>query len=198
MAERFGAEALAAAFIRLRRQSLPAPIEIEGARPGMEEPSSAPSSFAARERAPRDYASRSERQREKPAFYETEGQPMVWFRTSVGRKNKADPKWLLPLICRLGEVTKRDVGAIRITDNETRFQITQAASEGFMTALRDAGENEIRIEQADGPPTEAARPRGDFSRPRGPRGEGDRPDFARKPRVKVESGPRSLRSRSKG
>jgi ATP-dependent RNA helicase DeaD len=201
MAERYGAEAMAAAFIRLRRQALPAPVEISGARPGMEEAGSAPSFAPSGDRGPRDYAARSnggERQHDKPAFYETEGQPMVWFRTSVGRKNKADPKWLLPLICRLGDVTKKDVGAIRITEHETRFQITQAASESFMTALRDAGENEIRIEQADGPPTETHRPRGDFSRPRAPRGEGERPDFVRKPRFKAENGPRSLRSRSKG
>ena len=208
MAERYGAEAMAAAFIRLRRQSLPGPVEIVGARAGIDEPGSAPSFTPADrgqtgrspgERAPRDYAARSERSREKPAFYETEGQPMIWFKTSVGRKNKADPKWLLPLICRLGDVTKRDVGAIRITDNETRFQITEAASEGFMTALRDAGENEIRIEQAEGPPTETFRPRGDFARPRAVRGEGERPDYARKARSKSENaGPRSLRSRAKG
>jgi ATP-dependent RNA helicase DeaD len=194
LAERHGAEALAAAFIRLRRQSLPAPMEIAGARAGSEEPVMVPA-----ERTPRDYAARGERPRERPAaIYETEGQPMVWFKTSVGRKNKADPKWLLPLICRLGDVTKRDVGAIRITEHETRFQITEAAAEGFMTSLRDAGENEIRIEQADGPPTETFRPRGDFARPRPPRGEGERPDYARKPRFKPEAGPRSLRSRAKG
>jgi ATP-dependent RNA helicase DeaD len=157
MAERYGAEAMAAAFIRLRRQSLPAPLEIAGARPGLEEPGATPS-FAPGERGARDYAARGDRPRDRPAaIYETEGQPMVWFRTSVGRKNKADPKWLLPLICRLGEVTKRDVGAIRIAEHETRFQITASASEGFMTALRDAGENEIRIEQADGPPAEGFR-----------------------------------------
>jgi ATP-dependent RNA helicase DeaD len=154
----------------------------------------------AAERGPREYASRNDRPRERPAaIYDTEGQTMVWFKTSVGRKNKADPKWLLPLICRLGDVTKRDVGAIRITEHETRFQITEAASEGFMTSLRDAGENEIRIEQADGPPTEAFRPRGDFARPRAPRGEGDRPDYARKARFKPDNaGPRSIRSRAKG
>ena len=198
MAERYGAEALAAAFIRLRRQSVPAPVEIAGARTGLDEPGTAPA-YVPAERAPRDYAARSDRAREKPAFYETEGQPMVWFKTSVGRKNKADPKWLLPLICRLGDVTKRDVGAIRIADNETRFQITESAAEGFMTALRDAGENEIRIEQADGPPTETFRPRSDFARARPPRAEGDRPDYARKPRFKPENaGPRSLRSRAKG
>jgi ATP-dependent RNA helicase DeaD len=199
MAERYGAEALAAAFIRLRRQSVPAPVEIAGARAGIDEPSATPS-FTPADRGPRDYAARSERRDRPAAVYDTDGQTMVWFKTSVGRKNKADPKWLLPLICRLGDVTKRDVGAIRITDNETRFQITEAASEGFMTALRDATENEIRIEQADGPPTETFRPRGDFARARPPRGEGDRPDYAaRKPRFKPENaGPRSLRSRAKG
>jgi ATP-dependent RNA helicase DeaD len=199
MAERYGAEALAAAFIRLRRQSVPAPVEIAGARAGIDEPSATPS-FTPADRGPRDYAARSERRDRPAAVYDTDGQTMVWFKTSVGRKNKADPKWLLPLICRLGDVTKRDVGAIRITDNETRFQITEAASEGFMTALRDATENEIRIEQADGPPTDTFRPRGDFARARPPRGEGDRPDYAaRKPRFKPENaGPRSLRSRAKG
>jgi ATP-dependent RNA helicase DeaD len=199
MAERYGAEAMAAAFIRLRRQSLPAPLEIAGARPGLEEPGATPS-FAPGERGARDYAARGDRPRDRPAaIYETEGQPMVWFRTSVGRKNKADPKWLLPLICRLGEVTKRDVGAIRIAEHETRFQITASASEGFMTALRDAGENEIRIEQADGPPAEGFRTRGDFARPRSPRGDGERPDYARKARFKPDNtGPRSLRSRAKG
>jgi ATP-dependent RNA helicase DeaD len=199
MAERYGAEALAAAFIRLRRQSGPAPVESAGARAGIDEPSATPS-FTPADRGPRDYAARSERRDRPAAVYDTDGQTMVWFKTSVGRKNKADPKWLLPLICRLGDVTKRDVGAIRITDNETRFQITEAASEGFMTALRDATENEIRIEQADGPPTDTFRPRGDFARARPPRGEGDRPDYAaRKPRFKPENaGPRSLRSRAKG
>jgi ATP-dependent RNA helicase DeaD len=203
MAERHSAEALAAAFIRLRRQSLPSPVEIAGARSGIDEPAAAPS-FAPAERAARNYAARAERPRgerprEKPSFYDTEGQTMVWFRTSVGRRNNADPKWLLPLICRLGDVTKRDVGAIRIAEHETRFQITEAASEGFMTALRDAGENEIRIEQADGPPSETFRARGDFVRARAPRGDGERPDYARKQRFKTESaGPRSLRSRAKG
>jgi ATP-dependent RNA helicase DeaD len=210
MAERYGAEALAAAFIRLRRQSVPAPVEIAGARAGIDEPTARPAFMPAADRGqsdrgqgdrgPRDYAAGRERQHDRPApIYDTDGQNMVWFKTSVGRKNKADPKWLLPLICRLGDVTKRDVGAIRIAEHETRFQITETASEGFMTALRDAGENEVRIEQADGPPTETFRPRGDFARARPPRAEGDRPDYARKARFKPENaGPRSIRSRAKG
>ncbi|HTI02075.1 MAG TPA: DEAD/DEAH box helicase [Acidisoma sp.] len=203
MAERYGAEAMAAAFIRLRRQSLPVPAEIEGARPGFEEPRQG---FRERDRERREPVGRFERsERPRAAFYENDGEPMVWFRTSVGRSKKADPKWLLPLICRLGGVTKKDVGAIRIADSETRFQITAAAVQDFVAALETAGENEIRIEQADGPPTqESARPRGDFARSRPPRRDGrdgDRPDFAaRKARFAKPDGGlgRSIRSRAKG
>ncbi|GAB0116340.1 DEAD/DEAH box helicase [Acidisoma sp. 7E03] len=208
MAERYGAEALAAAFIRLRRQSFPAPCEIDGARPGFEETRAAePRGYKERDRTRGERFERGGERSERtprPAFYENEGEPMVWFRTSVGRSKKADPKWLLPLICRLGGVSKREVGAIRITDHETRFQIKADAVEDFNAALRDAGENEIRIEQADGPPAaqDGFRPRGDFQRTRPPRRDGDRPDFAaRKPRYgkAAEGGaPRSFRSRAKG
>ena len=227
MAERYGAEAMAAAFIRVRRQSLPAPADIEGARPGFEEPRAGfRERDQNRERAPRDYSERRERSGERfergpersgertprPNFYENDGEPMVWFRTSVGRNKKADPKWLLPLICRLGAVTKKDVGAIRITDSETRFQISAAASEAFMTSVGESGDNEIRIEQADGPPTQdsARPPRGDFNRSsRPPRrdgersGGGDRPSYgAGKPRYgkSADGGGHksSMRSRAKG
>lgn len=213
MAERYGAEAMAAAFIRVRRQSLPAPADIEGARPGFEEPRA---SSGPRDRAPREYAERRDRfersndrgpatgadQAPRPNFYENDGEPMVWFRTSVGRAKKADPKWLLPLICRLGGVSKREVGAIRITDHETRFQIAAAAVDSFVSSVGEAGDNEIRIERADGPPTqESPRPRGDFNRSsRPPRRDGDRPDFAarKKPSFVKSDGPRSFRNRAKG
>ena len=36
------------------------------------------------------------------------------FRVNLGAKDRADPRWLLPLICRRGGVTRREVGAIRI------------------------------------------------------------------------------------
>ena len=127
---------------------------------------------------------------------------MVWFKTSVGRKNKADPKWLLPLICRLGDVTKKDVGAIRITEHETRFQITEAASENFMTSLRDAGENEIRIEQADGSAGHRQLPSARGFRPRAAGARRGRParlraeQAALQARVCRAAGPRSIRSRA--
>ena len=53
----------------------------------------------------------------------------AWFRMSVGRQKNADPKWLLPMICRLGHVTKKDVGAIKIGERETSFEIAVEAAE---------------------------------------------------------------------
>ena len=42
----------------------------------------------------------------------------VWFRVNVGRAKKADPRWLLPLICRRGGVFKKDIGKIEIMSDE--------------------------------------------------------------------------------
>ena len=59
----------------------------------------------------------------------------VWFKASVGRKHKAEPRWLLPMICRAGGVTKRDVGSIRIFETESQFEIAPRAAEQFIAAL---------------------------------------------------------------
>jgi ATP-dependent RNA helicase DeaD len=218
MAERYGAEAMAAAFIRLRRQSLPTPCDIADARPGFEEPRQGyrerdrERREGGRDAPPRERSYEPRGERPRPAPFEASGEPMVWFRAGVGRSKKADPKWLLPLICRAGDVSKREVGAIRILDHETRFQILAEAAEGFMTALRDGGKQEFPIEPAEAPPAQDTGgfrpPRGDFA-PRGrpPRREGgerfgaDRADTARKPyAAKSEAGgfKRSIRSRAKG
>jgi len=86
----------------------------------------------------------------------------VWFRMNIGRRQKADPRWLLPLLCRRGHITKGEVGAIRIADTETLFQIPKAAAKRFADALRKTASDDpesdggVRIEPASGPP--AGRP----------------------------------------
>ena len=62
---------------------------------------------------------------------------MVWFRSTVGRKNNADPKWLIPIICRIGGITKQEIGAIRIFDRETKFEIAAHAADRFDTPNND-------------------------------------------------------------
>jgi ATP-dependent RNA helicase DeaD len=84
----------------------------------------------------------------------------VWFKLNVGRRNNADPKWILPLLCRRGGVTKNDIGAIRIAANETHVGIAAAAVAKFTKAIAQPGhdeDNDVEIVQANGPPREAAR-----------------------------------------
>ena len=87
----------------------------------------------------------------------------LWFRMDIGRRHNADPRWLLPLICRRGHVTKNEIGAIRIGANETHFQIPRAIAGRFQQAVaRTAGadgedESGVRIEVSEGGPREVAR-----------------------------------------
>jgi len=96
----------------------------------------------------------------------------VWFKLNVGRRNNADPKWILPLLCRRGGVTKNDIGAIRIAANETHVGIAAAAVAKFAKAIAQPGhdeDNDVEIVQANGPPREAARENKRMDR------DGDRP-----------------------
>jgi ATP-dependent RNA helicase DeaD len=93
---------------------------------------------------------------------------MVWFRLSVGRSANADPKWLIPLICRRGHVTKKDIGSIRIFDRETKFEITRDAVDRFNAALASGPPQPIRIEAAGAPSAPGPR-RDDGDSPRPPR-----------------------------
>ncbi len=57
---------------------------------------------------------------------------------NAGRRHNADPRWLLPLICRYGHVNRSEIEAIRVAANESYFEVTQRATPGFVKALRRA------------------------------------------------------------
>ena len=128
-------EHLAAALVRLYRAGLPAPEEV--ADPG--EPRAARDRAAARD------------------FDGGPGAGGVWFRLNVGRRNNADPKWLLPLICRRGNVTRKDIGVIRISDEETAFEVSPSAADRFGKAARRADGDDVVIELLPGQPAEPAK-----------------------------------------
>ncbi|MBB6309908.1 DEAD/DEAH box helicase [Xanthobacter tagetidis] len=139
-------EHLAAALVRLYRAGLPAPEEV--ADPG--EP-----------RAARDRAAGRD-------FGEASGAGGAWFRLNVGRRNNADPKWLLPLICRRGNVTRKDIGVIRIFDEETAFEVSLAAADRFAKAARKADDEDIIIEPLPGRPAAPSKPPARGKAMRGP------------------------------
>jgi ATP-dependent RNA helicase DeaD len=69
----------------------------------------------------------------------------VWFRVNVGRERNADPKWLLPEICRQGEITKKEVGAIRVEDTQTLIQIDASVAESFAEKVAARTKGGVRI-----------------------------------------------------
>ena len=110
--DRLSPEAMAAALIRSLRSEMPAPEDILG------------------------QAQRDERGRDK--VHRAGFEDASWFRINAGRRHNADPRWLLPLICRYGHVTRAEIGAIRLAANDSYFQVSERAKPGFIKALRRA------------------------------------------------------------
>ncbi|MDB5738605.1 MAG: putative helicase [Sphingomonas bacterium] len=130
-------EDIAAALVRAHRARMPEPESLvdggssdgpRGARP------------EGRQEGPR------------PGFEDT-----AWFRIDIGRAQNADPRWLLPLLCRRGHITKQEIGAIRIANDHTMFEIPRAAVARFAAALKRTadgdpeGDGGVRIEPVAGP-----------------------------------------------
>lgn len=134
------AEQVAAALMRLYRQRLPSPEELyDDAR--------------MRDAQERD-RDRPRREHGEPAFGKPErmsADEVSWFRITVGRAKNADPKWLIPMICRLGHVTKKEIGSIRIFDRETKFEIAKTAEAKFAEAVRATVDDDIKIEPSSPP-----------------------------------------------
>jgi ATP-dependent RNA helicase DeaD len=132
-------EAVAAALVKALGANLPAPEELEP------EPDQT--------RPPR---------REPGVEGGGEG---VWFRLDVGRNRNADPRWLLPFICRRGHVTRQEIGRIQVMDRETRVEIAPWAAARFAAAAGrpDTEDEGIRII-----PLDPAAPARRHAPPRGP------------------------------
>jgi len=156
-------EEIAAALIRMHRARLPDPEEITAAPTRALERRPARPAYEGRgAEARHDGAGRGAEARHDGAAAPRvradrpdrippgEG---IWFRMPIGRQDKADPKWLVPLICRLGGVTKRDIGAIRIADRETLFEISPTMVERFKACVSATDDDEVRIEAAAGAPS---------------------------------------------
>jgi len=138
-------EDIAIALARLYRAQLPAPEDVFDPAERDAAPRRQRDSAPERgDRAPRGPAATD---RPTAAPRSRLGGRSVWFRLDVGRDKNADPRWLLPMICRQGMVTKQDIGAIRIFDTETRFEIDEDAAERFIEATRRVKSGEVRIER---------------------------------------------------
>ena len=139
------AEDIARAFVRGYRARLPAAEDVAVVA------SSGPSENKRDHSSHRAPDQRSDAAHEpfKPSF--TTPDATVWFKLNVGRQDKADPKWLIPEICRQGAVAKRHLGAIRILDRETRFEVDQKVAANFAELVSKITKGQFRIEPSEAP-----------------------------------------------
>ncbi len=93
--------------------------------------------FRAARSAPEDLIAVSAEGGPKPRAREEFGASR-FFRLSMGHDQYVDPKWLLPMICRAGDLTRRDIGMIRVFETETFVQIHASMADRFEGALRPA------------------------------------------------------------
>ncbi|WP_172329965.1 DEAD/DEAH box helicase [Mangrovicoccus sp. HB161399] len=139
--EAFTPEQIAIACFRLYQNKLSAPEELNVAP--MRKPRD--------DREPRERGERPERR---------EFGPSVWAKLSIGRDKNAEPRWILPLLCRAGGLDKTQIGKIRVTDEATYVELAEAAGPGLGAHLGEGGvlEDDIRLEMVDSVPDEVTRP----------------------------------------
>ncbi len=145
-------EQVAAGYLRLYRKGVSAPEELG-------DPAQ-----AAAPRAPR------------PSF---EGSR--WIALSVGQAERAEARWLLPLLCRAGGIEKDAIGAIRVGDSESFVELDGAALDGFLATVGPDRQLEggITFKVLDGKPDMPPPPARDTRPPRP--GKPDRADRAPRP-----------------
>jgi ATP-dependent RNA helicase DeaD len=186
--EKHGAEKVAAALVRMARVGKSAPedlIELQavGAPMGRREE--------------RDGDAGPSRSRDE--FGES-----VWFSMSAGRRQSAEPRWIIPMLCRVGKITKNEIGAIKMQQDETFIQIAAGAADSFIKAIGPERElqNGILLERIEGAPDLGrgggfgGKPQGDKKPYKAKRFEGDGPsrdfrDRSDRPRQEPFAGDRT-------
>jgi ATP-dependent RNA helicase DeaD len=127
-------EAIAAALARLYRSRLPAPEDVVD--PGQRRDDGRARSRDDRgdRREPRPARGAEDggaKPGQRTGFRRSMEGGSVWFRANIGRRKNAEARWLLPMICRRGGIDKNDIGAIRIYQSITEFEISEKAAEYF-------------------------------------------------------------------
>ncbi len=131
----YSAEQVAAAFLRLHNTRQSAPEEL--ATTTVEAPSKPRGEFG----------------------------PSVWFSITGGHDAGAEPRRLLPMLCKAGGLTKDDIGAIRVQTSQSFVEISKASLQQFLSTI---GKNKTLepgavLTQLDTPPDIANSPRPAFS-----------------------------------
>ncbi len=114
------------------------------------------------------------------------GDEFTLFQVNLGIGDKAAANWILPLVCKRGAITRREVGAIRITRDRTYFEVLSRVAAEFAA---NAGEIDprapkVRIERAEDqtlPPRAFAAGKPSYGETKPGVYKGSKPGFGEKP-----------------
>ena len=78
----------------------------------------------------------------------------VWFELSVGRDDTAEPRWLVAMLCKAGNLSKRDIGSIKIQTKVTYVEISEQTSNSLLKFVNDKKpiERHIMVKLLKNPP----------------------------------------------
>jgi ATP-dependent RNA helicase DeaD len=61
----------------------------------------------------------------------------IWFELSVGKEETAEPRWLVAMLCKAGNLSKRDIGSIKIQPKVTLVEISEKKSDTLKAFSKD-------------------------------------------------------------
>lgn len=178
---KYGPDQIAAAFIRAQREGRSSPEEISEVNDDF----GARDDRKSRGRDREEHFPREEKHRgrkQEPDFNNG-----AWITLSVGRKTNADPKWILPMLCKAGGITRDQIGNIRIGATLTHVELKADAADTIISKGGPDGriDKSLTVNRASGPPADDGF---DDRPPRKPfKGKGSgKPPFGAKPRFSTD------------
>lgn len=104
--------------------------------------------------APEELRPASERDEPKAAHNRKGFGDSVWFSLSIGYKQKAEPRWMLPMLVKTGKLKKHEIGAIKVLQSVTYIEVAFGGVSRFMDAISPSMklEKTITVTKLDGVP----------------------------------------------
>ena len=125
--------------------------------------------------------------------------PSTWFSVTGGRDQGVEVRRLLPIVCNAGDITKDDIGAIRIVDDMSYVELKTEAVAGFVQNLGPAMQVEggAKVTQLNGVPDAANQPKPRFEgKPKRDFTNQPKRDYGDKPKRGFPDAPKSGGKRS--
>ncbi|MGI9523777.1 MAG: DEAD/DEAH box helicase [Hyphomicrobiaceae bacterium] len=167
----YGAERIAGAFINIVRDGLTAPEELQ------------------------DAAEPNPRSRQSSENFANS----AWFSLSVGRKQKAEPGWLLPVLCNGGDLSKPEIGEISVQQDRTFVEINSESVDRFLARIgpNKTLQKNIRVQQLESPPNLGREKSHKGSKPKSKRGSDNRKSTSGQKRASKSGPGEALKNKSK-